>query len=165
MCCRVMSCRRAISATRLPSTSASAKIRSFSSTDQRRRRSGPDKISWRFAYLVDDVHNDVANDVNSPPKPSAVRRPKSAGYDLTAHRTAALRMELAGKTDVALTAVVHALALPVFFPHEDKSCLELSLDSAPLHGSAEGIEDSPAAKALAEWHASWRRKLPPTPEA
>src|SRR5260221_11608306 len=75
-----MSCRRAISATRLPSTSASAKIRTFSSTDQRRRRSGPDKISWRIAYLVDDVHNDVANDVNYPPKPSAVRRPKSAGY-------------------------------------------------------------------------------------
>lgn len=85
--------------------------------------------------------------------------------DLTAHRTAALRMELAGKTDVALTAVAHALALPIFFPHEDESCLELSLDSAPLHGSAEGIEDSPAGKALAEWHASWRRKLPTTPEA
>jgi ParB family chromosome partitioning protein len=85
--------------------------------------------------------------------------------DLTAHRTAALRMELAGKTDVALTAVVHALALPVFFPHDDESCLEISLDSAALNGSAEGIEDSPAGKALAEWHASWRRKLPTTPEA
>src|SRR5260221_2303555 len=75
-----MSCRRAISATRLPSTSASAKIRTFSSTDQRRRRSGPVKTSWRIAYLVDDVHNDVANDVNYPPKPSPVRRPKAAGY-------------------------------------------------------------------------------------
>jgi ParB family chromosome partitioning protein len=85
--------------------------------------------------------------------------------DLTAHRTAALRMELAGKTDVALAAVVHALALPLFFPHEDESCLELSLDCAPLHGSAEGIEDSPAGKALADCHASWRRKLPPTPKA
>jgi ParB family transcriptional regulator, chromosome partitioning protein len=85
--------------------------------------------------------------------------------DLTAHRTAALRMELAGKTDVALTAVAHALAVPIFFAHEDESCLELSLDSAPLHGSAEGIEDSPAGKALAEWHASWRRKLLTTPEA
>jgi ParB family transcriptional regulator, chromosome partitioning protein len=74
-------------------------------------------------------------------------------------------MELAGKSDVALTAVVHALALPMFFPHETESCLELSLDSAALHGSAEGIEDSPAGKALAEWHASWRRKLPTTPEA
>jgi ParB family transcriptional regulator, chromosome partitioning protein len=85
--------------------------------------------------------------------------------DLTAHRTAALRMELAGKSDVALTAVVHALALPIFFPHETESCLELSLESTPLHSSAEGIEDSPAGKALAEWHASWRRKLPTSPEA
>ena len=85
--------------------------------------------------------------------------------DLTAHRTAALRMELAGKTDVALTAVVHALALPVFFPHEDESCLGITLDSAELRGSAEGIEDSAAGKALAEWHGAWRRRLPATPAA
>jgi hypothetical protein len=39
-------------------------FRTFSSTDQRRRRSGPDKISWRIVSLVDDVNNDVANDVN-----------------------------------------------------------------------------------------------------
>ena len=83
--------------------------------------------------------------------------------DLTAHRTAALRMELAGKTDVALTAVVHALALPVFFPHEDESCLGIDLDSDELRGSAEGIEDSAAGKALAEWHGAWRHRLPATP--
>ena len=63
-----------------------------------------------------------------------------------------MRTELAGKTDVALTAVVHALALPLFFPHEDESCLGITLDSAELRGSAEGIEDSAAGKALAEWH-------------
>lgn len=84
--------------------------------------------------------------------------------NLTAHRTAALRMELAGKSDVALTAVVHALVLPLFFPHETESCLALRLDSASLHGSAEGIEDSLAGKALAEWHAAWFRRLPKTPE-
>ena len=41
--------------------------------------------------------------------------------DLTAHRTVALRTMLATNADVALSAVVHALALPVFFPHETES--------------------------------------------
>lgn len=71
-------------------------------------------------------------------------------------------MELARKTDVALTAVVHALALPLFFPHEDQSCLALSLDSASLHGSAEGIEDSPAGAALAARLAA-RAPMPSAP--
>jgi ParB family chromosome partitioning protein len=85
--------------------------------------------------------------------------------NLTAQRTAALRIELANNTDMALTAVVHTLALPLFFPDEDESCLELSLDSASLHGSAEGIEEGTAGKALAELHAAWRQRLPSTPEA
>lgn len=85
--------------------------------------------------------------------------------DLTAHRTAALRTVLAGNSDVALAAVVHALALPLFFPHEDRSCLELSLDSTPLDGSAEGIEDSPAIHALEEGRTAWLRRLPKTPAA
>jgi ParB family transcriptional regulator, chromosome partitioning protein len=72
--------------------------------------------------------------------------------DLTAHRTAASRTVLAANADVALAAVVHALALPLFFPREAETCLALSLNSAPLSGSAEGIEDSPASVRLAERH-------------
>ncbi|MGE0279071.1 MAG: ParB/RepB/Spo0J family partition protein [Rhizobiaceae bacterium] len=82
---------------------------------------------------------------------------------LTAHRTAALRFELANRSDLALTAVVHALALPVFFPHETESCLDITLDSTPLQGS--DIEISAAGKALAEFHDAWRRRLPAAPDA
>jgi ParB family chromosome partitioning protein len=82
--------------------------------------------------------------------------------DLTAQRTAAMRTVLAGNADVALAAVVHALALPIFFPHEDESCLGIDLDSAELRGSAEGIEDSPAAVKLAGRHQFWSRHLPET---
>jgi ParB family chromosome partitioning protein len=85
--------------------------------------------------------------------------------DLTAHRTAALRTILSGNADVALLAVVHALALPLFFPHEAESCLELSLVSAALTGSAEGIEGGAAAARLAERHHAWLRQLPNAPEA
>ena len=78
--------------------------------------------------------------------------------------TAALRTVLAGNAEVALTAVVHALALPLFFPHESESCLALKLDSAPLYGSAEGIEDSVAAVKLHSRHEFWLRHLPNSAE-
>jgi ParB family transcriptional regulator, chromosome partitioning protein len=102
---------------------------------------------------------------------SSVRAKKDAGglsdrlvEELTAQRTAALRMELANRTDVALTAVVHALALPLFFPHEADSCLEIALRNASLSASAANIESSPAGKALDEMHQSWQRRLPSAPE-
>jgi ParB family chromosome partitioning protein len=80
--------------------------------------------------------------------------------ELTAHRTAALREMVAGNGEIALVAVVHALALPLFFPHETDTCLELSLRSTALDGSAEGIDGSTAAIRLAERHQFWRRQLP-----
>jgi ParB family chromosome partitioning protein len=81
--------------------------------------------------------------------------------DLTAQRTAALRTVLAGNADVALTATVHAMALPLFYGHVDhESCLVVRFDSPSLRGSAEGIEDGQAAKMLAECAAIWRERLP-----
>ena len=80
--------------------------------------------------------------------------------DLTAHRTAALRTMLAGNADVALAAVVHALALPLFYGHAGEGCLDIRLVSDGLERGAEGIEDSPAAKALGGRHEAWLRALP-----
>lgn len=85
--------------------------------------------------------------------------------ELTAHRTAALREVLAGNADIALVAVVHALALPVFFPREAGTCLELSSRSTALDSSAEGIDGSPAAIKLAQRHQFWRRQLPSETDA
>ena len=81
--------------------------------------------------------------------------------NLTAHRTAALRAVLASNPDTALAAVVHAMALPLFYDRFGaKTCLSLRLDSTDLRGSAEGIEDAPAMRDLAEHHAQWTRRLP-----
>lgn len=81
--------------------------------------------------------------------------------DLTAHRTAALRSVLAGNPDVALIAVIHAIAWPVFYGSNDTpSCLVVRFDSVQLRGSAEGIEDSPAAVKLATQREFWMRRLP-----
>ena len=83
--------------------------------------------------------------------------------DLTAHRTAGLRIMLADNPSVALASVVHAMALPVFYRHDCfgvGSCLDLRALSPDLRGSAEGIAVSPAAVGLDERHAAWATCLP-----
>jgi ParB family chromosome partitioning protein len=77
--------------------------------------------------------------------------------DLTAHRTAALRAMLADRPSVALATTVHALALPVFFMTGD-SGFGLHVVTPALR--AEGIDDSPATKRMAERHAEWEARLP-----
>lgn len=80
--------------------------------------------------------------------------------DLTAHRTLGLRLALGEQPDMALVAVVHALAAQTFYRGEEASCLEVRLTSASLASHADGIEDTPAAKTLADRHAEWASDLP-----
>jgi len=81
--------------------------------------------------------------------------------DLTAQRTMALRDALAANTTVALSAVVHALALPAFYPPYDRACcLEIKVTSAYLDGHAPGIADTPAGRHIAERHERWAVRLP-----
>ncbi|TIU18132.1 MAG: chromosome partitioning protein ParB, partial [Mesorhizobium sp.] len=54
--------------------------------------------------------------------------------DLTAHKTAALRIELANNADVALVAVVHAMLLQVAYPYNsEQSALQLSITHERLN--------------------------------
>jgi ParB family chromosome partitioning protein len=81
--------------------------------------------------------------------------------DLTAHRTLALRLALGESPDVALIAMTHALAARTFYHgHDVGSCLDVKPSSQPLGGHADGIEDTAAAKKLAERHESWARQMP-----
>jgi ParB family chromosome partitioning protein len=79
--------------------------------------------------------------------------------DLTAHRTAGLRVALGEQPEVALIAVTHALAAQVYY-HEQGSCLTIRADQPSLTSHAEGIEDMPSAKTLSDRHANWARQLP-----
>jgi ParB family chromosome partitioning protein len=89
-------------------------------------------------------------------------KPLSDGLirDLTAHRTLGLRLALGEQPDRALVAVVHALAAQTFYRGCEASCLEIRLTSAYLASHADGIEDTPAAKALADRHAGWASDMP-----
>jgi ParB family transcriptional regulator, chromosome partitioning protein len=80
--------------------------------------------------------------------------------DLTAHRTLGLRLALGEQPDMALVAVVHALAAQTFYRGGEASCLEIRLTSAYLASHADGIEDTPAAQALADRHAGWAADMP-----
>lgn len=81
--------------------------------------------------------------------------------DLTAHRTLGLRVALGENPDVALIVVTHALAAQSFYDGYDVgTCLALKVESPSLGGQADGIEDTPAAKTLADRHAVWARQVP-----
>ncbi|MCR4269148.1 ParB/RepB/Spo0J family partition protein [Nitratireductor sp. ZSWI3] len=80
--------------------------------------------------------------------------------DLTAHRTLALRLALGEQPDMALIAVTHTLAAQTFYRGVDADALEIRPISASLGGHADGIEDTAAAKALADRHAGWAADMP-----
>lgn len=79
--------------------------------------------------------------------------------DLTAHRTLGLRLAVGEQPDVALIATIHAMVAQTFF-RQEASCLDIRLNSAALAAHAEGIEDTEAAKALADRHDRWAAQLP-----
>lgn len=118
---------------------------------------------------------DEAADTRAPdsrrPKNNAGRRERDASQlpdrlleDLTAHRTAALRVAVGSNPEVALVAVVHAFALSLFYLYLGDSCLAVRVESTELQASADGIDETAAVQAFAERHGAWRHRLPASPE-
>ncbi|MBD9524296.1 ParB/RepB/Spo0J family partition protein [Ensifer sp. ENS02] len=80
------------------------------------------------------------------PKVPTISHSAALMEDLTAHKTAALRIELANNPDVALVAVVHAMLLRVAYPyHSEQSALQLALTHERLEAS---IKDAESCKGL-----------------
>lgn len=87
--------------------------------------------------------------------------PDSLIRDLTAHRTLGLRLALGEQPDMALIAVVHTLAAQTYYRGGSTAhCLEISPTSNYLAAHADGIEDTAAAKKLADRHAGWAADMP-----
>ncbi|MFK0209462.1 ParB/RepB/Spo0J family partition protein [Agrobacterium sp. NPDC090283] len=87
--------------------------------------------------------------------------PDSLIRDLTAHRTLGLRLALGEQPDMALIAVVHTLAAQTYYRGGSTAhCLEISPTSNYLAAHADGIEDTAAAKMLADRHAGWAADMP-----
>lgn len=80
--------------------------------------------------------------------------------DLMAQRTAALRAALAADTSVALVALTHALALPLFYPGGDHP---FDIRAVNGHLRGEAIEDNRGSKEMAGHYAAWQQRLPEEP--
>lgn len=87
--------------------------------------------------------------------------PDSVVLDLTAHRTAALRLELARNTKVALASVVYTLGLRTLYGSIGNStCLGLSHSSEWLDPLMKTPEEGMALGALTALAGAWREQLP-----
>ena len=81
--------------------------------------------------------------------------------DLTAHRTMGLRDAVQADVNVALTVVVHALALQVFYPAWGSwTPLQLRLSVTGLERLAPGVSDGPAGRRVADRLEAWGARLP-----
>jgi ParB family chromosome partitioning protein len=84
--------------------------------------------------------------------------------DLTAHRSAALQALLADNPKVALAATVHALALDCLYSTSQSSCLKITGSVTYLDHSAEGIDESVAAKQFDATTKRVTKGMPKQPE-
>jgi ParB family chromosome partitioning protein len=81
--------------------------------------------------------------------------------ELTAERTLALRDKLADTPAVAFQAVLHKFCLDVFSRYFSYgTAMEVSVRSASFPVQAQGLKDTPAAKAIDARHKAWEERLP-----
>ena len=129
---------------------------------------GEPRIERGFIRPEDDVGEAAAGEADEA---GGVGEARSASphsdklvAELTAHRTAALRDELARHPETALIAVVHALAVATFYGGgAAHSCLDIRPVSLSLTSHAPGMEDSPAGRQIGARHEAWEQRLPERP--
>ncbi|QPB24524.1 ParB/RepB/Spo0J family partition protein [Rhizobium sp. 007] len=98
----------------------------------------------------DDGEGHPSGKGTEAPKVPSINHSAALIEDLTAHKTAALRIELANNPEVALVAVVHAMLLRVAYPYNtEQSALQLSLTYERLEPS---IKDAESCKGLAAFN-------------
>ena len=103
------------------------------------------------------------NDAHSPATP-ALTHSATLVEDLTAQRTAAIRLEFANNHHVALASVVHALLLQTLLSHSrDHSCLDIVLTSKSLASSMKAPQNSLGLAELAELSTRFGEQVPGNP--
>ena len=105
------------------------------------------------------------NDADAEDTQAATGLSAALVAELTAHRTAALRNDLAQAAELALIAMAHALAGEIFYRGSGLSCLEITAKPVPLASFAPGIDDSVAGQEIAARHQEWAARLPEDGEA
>lgn len=96
-----------------------------------------------------------------PKEVSAI--PASVIRELSAHRTAAIRLAMTESPQVALAATVYTLALPLIDGREYHSSLEIFRKSARVSEQVSVKDDCKAHAAMADHAAYWGERLPSKP--
>jgi ParB family chromosome partitioning protein len=125
---------------------------------------GEPRIERGFVRKEDDER--PAKTANAAKQPGEVA-PLSEKLvaELTAYRTLALRGALGDAPDLALTALVHALAAATFFPHSGSvSCIKVTPHSQYLGGHAPNIDEAPLAQHLQARHERFASQMPESPD-
>ena len=121
-----------------------------------------EKLRQGFSGL--DAANDDEGEEDEQPKAAAIS--DRLAHRLSAHRTAALQIEVAQHPQVALAALVHGMVQTVlqgryYGPSNSSMPLGVSLKVQDrLEGMAPDWPESPAAVALHELQQAWGGKLP-----
>ncbi|WP_234895482.1 ParB/RepB/Spo0J family partition protein [Sinorhizobium meliloti] len=119
-----------------------------------------------------EAAGDEDEDGEGLPSASGAAKPKARSIshsaalieDLTVHKTAALRIELANNPDVALVAVVHAMLLSVAYPYNsEQSALQLSLTHERLEPSMKDAESCKGLSAFNDLADNYGHHLPGNP--
>ena len=110
----------------------------------------------------DEGEGEEDGEGEATPKASTSTNGLSAALvaELTAHRTAALRNDLAQAPELALIAVTHALAARAFYRFDSLSCLALALNATSLSTASPSIDESIAGQAIAARHEAWAARMP-----
>ena len=119
-----------------------------------------EKLRQGFGNAEGEAENDVEGEAAEQPK--AVNLSDRLAQRLSAHRTAALQIEMARHPQVALAALVHGMVQTVLqdgYGHDLPLGVRLTVQDR-LEGMAPDWPESPTAVALREMQQAWGGKLP-----
>lgn len=117
-----------------------------------------ERIRHGFANGADAMNEE---DDDEAPQSAPVAISERLAQRLSAHRTAALQIEVARNAHVTLAALVHGMVRTVLY--RGGSGIPLGVRLNVRHGLADlapDLPESPAAVALGELHAAWAEQLP-----
>lgn len=129
-------------------------------------RDGGLQVQRGLVHPDDWRQPDTKAGMTAKAKPDAAKGEYAATIieDLTAHRTAALRCELASAPSMALAVVVHAMALKLFYPYSSTpSCMKLRLEQTDLARRVKALGDCSAHAGLQAQMERWQETLPKDP--
>ena len=119
-----------------------------------------EKLRQGFGSVEDETESDEEGESEEAPKATISDR---LAQRLSAHRTAALQIEVARHPQAALAAVVHGMVQTILqerrYGHDLPLGVSLKVQDR-LEGMAPDWPESPAAVALRELQQAWRGKLP-----